>query len=165
MTPLKWLHMTTTIIGSAAEVNNETIKAVVNQVRDHLAAIEPVHVSIGHFLYHPEAVMLAVEPKGSLVPIRQQIQMACRTVLGSSFADEPQWTPHITLCYSTDSQPAKPIISKLGRSFPAIQATVESVTLVVQDGPERAWNWHPVETVRLGASAAQPTEMSTTPRD
>ena len=55
----------------------------------------------------------------------------------------------MTLCYSTSEQPAAPVIAELGTALPACDVTIDTMSLVVQDGPERLWNWRIAGTVRL----------------
>jgi 2'-5' RNA ligase len=62
------------------------------------------------------------------------------------------WVPHMTLCYSTASQPADPIIASLGRELPNVDVLVDAVTLVNQRGAERSWDWNRVGVARLGAT-------------
>ena len=52
-----------------------------------------------------------------------------------------RWRPHITICYSTSSQPAKPIIDALGTRLPECDIDINALSLVIQHGPERAWDW------------------------
>jgi hypothetical protein len=61
--------------------------------------------------------------------------------------------PHVTICYSTASQPAAPIIDALGLELPSRQIQISELSLVVQHGPERDWNWTTIGTVRLPAPA------------
>jgi hypothetical protein len=49
------------------------------------------------------------------------------------------WRPHITICYSTSSQPAKPIIDALGTQLPGCDINIGALSLVIQHGPEGAW--------------------------
>jgi hypothetical protein len=63
------------------------------------------------------------------------------------------WTPHITVCYSTGYQPAEPVIHALGKSLGAYQTTIDEISLVIQRGAERLWDWHPVGGIRLTATA------------
>jgi hypothetical protein len=51
------------------------------------------------------------------------------------------WAPHVTLCYSTADQLAQPIIDALGMRQPERQINISSISLVIQDRPERGWNW------------------------
>ncbi len=104
-------------------------------------------------IYHPEAIMLAVTPAENLAPIREAVQAATNAAANSVTDSESGWTPHVTLCYSTADQPAEPIITALGKQLPARQITIDAVSFVIQDGPERAWNWTTVGTIRLHAAA------------
>ena len=64
-----------------------------------------------------------------------------------------RWRPHITICYSTSSQPATPIIDALGTRLPGYDIDTSALSLVIQHGLERAWDWSIVSTIRLAASA------------
>lgn len=96
--------------------------------------------------------MLAVTPATALTPIREAALTATREVTGAEgHPDSRPWRPHITVCRSASRQPAEPIISALGHGLPERRCEVSEVSLVIQRGPERLWDWLPVATVRLGA--------------
>ena len=110
-------------------------------------------------LYHPEAIMLAVKPTRALVAVREAVQAATRTVAGDHqpTGPSPGWIPHITICYSTADQATEPIIKAIGQPAQDCEVQVSAVSLVIQRGPERLWDWHTVDTIRLTAPAqAQP---------
>jgi hypothetical protein len=88
----------------------------------------------------------------ALTPVREATLAATREVTGADGqAENRPWSPHITICYSTSRQPAGPIISALGHDLPDLQFQVSAVSLVIRQGPERLWDWHPVATIRLAA--------------
>jgi 2'-5' RNA ligase len=152
LTPLEWLHMTTQVVGAVDKVDRSQFGEMLAVAHDALHNLKPVPVTAERLLYHPEAIMLSVEPAIDLQPVREAAQRATRKVLIHS--DEPtdgskNWTPHVTIAYSTKDQPAQPIISALGKACPNLQFTVEELTLVVQWGKERLWDWEPVGTVKL----------------
>jgi 2'-5' RNA ligase len=157
MTPLHWLHITLLVAGSTDEFDQSAMGDMLRYARESLSHIAPTTVEIGRLLYHPEAVMLAVTPRHSLQPILDTAQAATRNVIGRdgvvSGRSGSDWTPHVTICYSTGSQPAEPIIAALGRSLPMTEITVDALSLVVQRGAERLWDWHPVGTVSLATTA------------
>jgi 2'-5' RNA ligase len=157
MTPLEWLHMTTLIAGSTADISDDHLEQMVSAASQLLADIGPITVTVGELLYHPEAIMLGVRPKEFLIPVFDAVRTATRTVTGHDglTGNGQRWTPHITVCYSTSSQPAQPIIAALGHEMPNCQVHIGSVSLVIQRGAERLWNWHTVETVCFGASAGE----------
>ena len=97
--------------------------------------------------------MLAVTPVGDLTPIRAAALAATNAVVSPAHDEESGWTPHITLCYSTAQQPGQPIITALGKQLPEHQISIDAVSLVIQDGPERDWNWTTLGTIRLHATA------------
>ncbi|GAA4628689.1 hypothetical protein GCM10023196_046090 [Actinoallomurus vinaceus] len=108
-------------------------------------------VSLRKIIYHPEAIMVRVDPGDALQPLVEMLETATCEVTGKlSLRESKTWMPHVTLCYSTTNQPAQPLIDALGYELPPCNATVSAVSLIVQEGAERRWDWHPVAEVRLG---------------
>jgi 2'-5' RNA ligase len=152
MTPPEWLHMTTHVAGPADQFTDQQLQQMTAVASDHLADIPPITVSLGKILYHPEAIMLAVTPVGDLTPLRATVLAATNTVISTANDEDTGWTPHVTLCYSTAQQPAQPVITALGKQLPERQIGINALSLVIQDGPERDWNWTTVGTIRLHAT-------------
>ncbi|WP_407701616.1 2'-5' RNA ligase family protein [Thermomonospora amylolytica] len=154
MTPAKWLHMTTLVAGSTDDISAEQMQQMAMNAARELAHIRPVTITLGRVLYHPEAIMLGIHPERALDPIRRAAIHATQSALGSDrvTCDSSPWIPHITLAYSTSQQPARPLIQALGRELPTCEVTVRSVSLVVQWGAERLWDWQQVETIPIGIS-------------
>lgn len=151
LTPLRWLHMTTLIAGPSDQISAGDIQDMAESASRLLASTPPITVTLAKVLYHPEAIVLPAAPASALAPIRAAALAATREITGTDgVADSPEWTPHITVCYSTSRQPAGPIITALGRNLPERQFQVRALSLVIQQGPERLWDWHPVATIPLG---------------
>ena len=152
MTPLEWLHITTLIAGPADEIASDEMKGMLANAEQSLSKTLPITVSLGRILYHPEAIVLDIRPDHALDPIREAAQSATDAVIGRHRVTETSaalWMPHITVCYSTARQPAEPVISALGKRLPGCEITVDSLSLVVQRGPERLWEWQHVGTAHL----------------
>jgi hypothetical protein len=131
------------------------MSAMASDAQHVLSSIKPIRVTLGRILYHPEAIVLGVHPETALRPMLEAAQEATRKttgVRGKLNGSLPTWSPHITVAYSTAEQPAGPIIESLGKVVDARQVEIQSMSLVVQWGPERLWDWEPIGTVRLGAS-------------
>jgi 2'-5' RNA ligase len=153
LAPLTGLHMTTPVAGPAEHFTNQQIQQMAAVASEHLAKVPPITVSLSKILYHPKAIMLAVTPVGDLAPIRAAALAATKSVASVETDEESRWTPHVTVCYSTAEQPAHPVITALGKELPARQLDIDAMSLVIQDGPERAWNWTTVGAIRLHAAA------------
>jgi len=152
MTPQRWLHMTVLRAGPAASISHEAMEAMLARARKILAGIPPVTVTLGRILYHPEAISLGVSSADALAPVLKAAQAATYEVTGTSRSTEnsgEEWTPHLTLCYSTGEQPAAPVIAALGKALPPCAVTIDQLSLVVQNGPEQLWDWRVVGTARL----------------
>jgi 2'-5' RNA ligase len=155
MTPRKWLHMTILIAGSTDDITRDHMSAMLASAQRSLRDISAIPATIGKILYHPEAIMLRLEPAQALQSLLDAAQSATQATVGhTGTIDEqpPTWIPHVTIAYSTADQPAGPIISALGRSVPEREILIDSLNLVIQWGPEKLWNWEPVGTARLGTS-------------
>lgn len=155
MTPRRWLHITTLVAGSTDEITRTQMLTMVSEARRQLGDLPLIPIVMGRVLYHPEAVMLRVQPGDALRPILNAAQSATRKVVGHAGSineSRTSWTPHMTVAYSTTEQPAEPILSALGTGVQERQVLVNSLTLVVQWGPERLWNWEPIGTARMRQS-------------
>jgi 2'-5' RNA ligase len=150
MTPLRWLHITVLLAGSAAEMTQDDTNEMLARARALLAATPPVTVTLKRVMYHPEGIALAVSPQDALNPVFEAAQAAISEITGSA-AQSPgsAWTPHMTLCYSTSQQPAAPVIAALGRELPGCEVTLDKLSLVIQRGPELLWDWRPLGTADL----------------
>ncbi|MEV3925764.1 2'-5' RNA ligase family protein [Actinomadura coerulea] len=151
MTPTEWLHITTLVVGPTDEITPDQLREMLVTTSGLLTALPPVTVTLSRILYHPEAIAVAVQPMQPLRQIRDAIQTATLKATGREGHTEgpTQWTPHMTLAYSETEQPAEPLITALGRELPGHEFTINAVTLVKQQGPERLWDWHSVGRVPL----------------
>jgi 2'-5' RNA ligase len=153
MTPHQWLHMTTLVAGPATRFSSQQLQQMTRTAAGLLTDVPPVDVTLGHVLYHPEAIMLGVAPAEALQPIHNAAHQATRLAADVLETDPvcPDWLPHITICYSTADRPAQPLIDALGLQLPSCRIQVSALSLVIQRGPERTWNWTVIDTIHLGA--------------
>lgn len=155
LTPLRWLHITTLIAGRVEEIDESDMSQMLAAARSSLSTRVPIQITFRSVFYHPEAIVLGVHPQEALAPIQEAALAATGAVTSRngmvSGCIQP-WMPHVTLCYSTGRQPAEPIIAALGGELPACEVSIQSLSLVVQRGPERLWDWHHVGTARLGGT-------------
>jgi 2'-5' RNA ligase len=156
MTPAEWLHATALVAGTTDDTSDEDLDLMLAAARHHLGTVQPISVTISSVLYHPEAIMLGFTPVGALDPVHQAVRQATLTVTGrtgSVTGPARRWTPHMTIAYSTGKQPMAPIALALGHEVPQCDITVRTVSLVIQRGPERLWNWQPVGMAKLGTES------------
>lgn len=157
MTPPEWLHMTTLVAGPEGQFPGSSLQQMTALAAERLSTATSVTVRLGKILYHPQAIMLAVTPADSLTPLRQAALEATGMVTGvEQAADANGWTPHVTICYSTAEQPAQPIIEALGMQLPGCEIEIKTLSLVIQRGAERSWDWTPVSAIEVPARAADP---------
>jgi len=153
MTPGEWLHATALVAGATEDTSAGDMDSMLSGAQRSLSEVQPLKVTISGILYHPEAIMLGFLPEGALDPIHAAVRDATITAAGRTPAftgPARRWTPHITISYSTGKQPMAPIAAALGHEIPGCETMVGAVSLVIQWGPERFWNWQPVGTVSLG---------------
>jgi 2'-5' RNA ligase len=147
-TPGQWLHITTHVPGPADDFGQDGIDTMLDAAAKLLSAVPPVIVTFTKIIYHPEAIVVVAEPTGALEPIYSAVREATRIAGGSTEEpDGPHWVPHVTLAYSTADQPTAPIVNAFGRSLAERHVVIDRVSLVVQEGPERVWNWNVVAEV------------------
>lgn len=162
-TPAQWLHITTLVIGLLDKFNEAGIEDMVRTSARLLSDIPPTTIKLGSVLYHPEAIVLRVDPQGALDPVYSAIRTGARIAMGTGETMETRpWTPHVTLAYSTSVQEAGPIIKALGYRLPACEIIIDRVNLVIQEGAERQWNWRSVAELPLGKPGwqASPSKLN-----
>ena len=147
------LHLTTYIVGFVDEVPMHAVNQMIDDARDRLSRIAPIRVMVGKIGYHPQAVMLLVEPSEALNPTLDAVRSATEAAGFEGHTDTDPWRPHISVSYSHASGPAAPIVAALGRSLPETEITVKSISLVSQTQVGHSWQWEPVAEVYLTASA------------
>jgi 2'-5' RNA ligase len=152
LTPTEWLHMTTLMVGPAEHIEVSQLTDMISAASEDLASTRAIAANISRVLYHPEAVMLAVDPAEALLPLRKAAQAAARQQEGHAEPTQ-NWIPHMTVGYSVARQLAKPIIDRVGFSITSHELTIDRMTLVIQWGPERSWNWEPVGEISLASNA------------
>lgn len=144
MTPLERLHLTVLIAGPADQIPERARNEMLAIARSYLADTGPITIELSRIFYHPEAIVLTADPAEALNPIREAAQRATQSVTGHAGNNDrssPQWIPHVTLCYSTGTQSAQPIIATLGKRLPSCQVSIDALSLIAQHGTERLWNW------------------------
>jgi 2'-5' RNA ligase len=153
LTPPEWLHMTTYLVGPAERYDRQQLAGMIATAKRELASASPIEVRISRILYHPEAVMLAIDPAQEL----QQLRTAAAVASGTEATKSgPSWAPHMTVGYSTTNRSAEPIVRLLGLSVASRTATIDRLTLVIQWGPERTWNWESVGEIVLSNTRSIP---------
>ena len=155
MTPLERLHMTALLAGPAGEFSHDQLQHMIKTASALVADTPAITVTVGGFLYHPEAIMLAVKPRRALAIIHDAAKTATRVVTGNHEPDDEtaRWIPHITVCYSTAEQATAPIVAALRPQARECQIQVSTVSLVIQHGPERLRDWRTFGAVNLPAFA------------
>jgi hypothetical protein len=58
LTPLERLHITTLLVGSTGSVSAQQTTRILDETKRALASVQPISVTLGRILYHPEAIML-----------------------------------------------------------------------------------------------------------
>jgi 2'-5' RNA ligase len=155
MTPLERLHMTALVAGPADHFSQGQLRQMITVASTMLADTPAVTVTVGGFVYHPEAIMLDVKPKRALTSVHEAVRAATRAVTGDQGPDgtPPRWIPHVTVCYSTAEQATAPILAALGPQQRQCQIQISTVSLIIQDGPERLWDWRTAGAVHLAEPA------------
>jgi 2'-5' RNA ligase len=150
-TPEPRLHLSVLRAGLTTEISQGDVNAMVVQAQYLLQQAAPVTFSLGQVLYHPEAIVLGVRPGDALDAVSLAVRKAAESAgVLSTGATTSLWIPHVTVAYSTEDQPADPIIGALGRELPECPVTIDAIHLIAQHGAERDWNWQPLATVAIG---------------
>jgi 2'-5' RNA ligase len=151
LVPAEWLHMTTQIVAFVDEIPRHEVEAMTGDVAKRLGALDPIQVEVGKVWFHSEAVMLTARPPRALDPVRAAIRDAVAgAVAVHHLADEPDWTPHVSVAYSHGTGPAAPVIAALGDRPDPQPLTVGQVHLVEQERTGRLYRWDRLTAVAIG---------------
>ncbi|MEV4259340.1 2'-5' RNA ligase family protein, partial [Spirillospora sp. NPDC049652] len=63
------------------------------------------------------------------------------TVTHHQLADEPEWTPHVSVAYSNSTRSAAPVLNALAEPPQERRFTARSVCLVSQERVGRLYRW------------------------
>ncbi|MDX6434416.1 MAG: hypothetical protein QOE54_6782 [Streptosporangiaceae bacterium] len=149
--PAEWLHMTTQIVGFEDEISSGEITEMSAAVAGRLRLLDPVALDVGRPLFQTEAVVLGIHPPRALDPVRHGIRTAiAETVTAHRLADQPEWTPHISVAYSNAEGPAEPILDALRPRPVPRPAVVGEVHLVSQVRDGHLYRWEHLAAVPLG---------------
>lgn len=154
MVPARWLHLTTLVVGFADEIPDDGIDAMAADARRRLAVVAPVPVTLGRVLYHPQAIVLALEPLGALDPVLNAVRAATTAAGCEGQTDTNPWIPHVSVVYSHASGPAAPIIEAVGRWLPKTEITIRSISLVAQTQVGRSWQWRQIDEVQFSGHSS-----------
>ncbi|RFU41933.1 2'-5' RNA ligase family protein [Actinomadura logoneensis] len=152
LVPETWLHMTTQIVGFADEIPELEVTAMIAAAEAHLKGVFPISVELGRLWFHSEAVMLGVRPGRAFDPVRRAIRAAVAgAITNHQLADEPEWTPHVSVAYSNSSGPAAPVLRALAEPPPQCPFTVRSINLVSQERTGHLYHWTPLAEILLSS--------------
>ena len=152
-TPREWFHMTIYVPGPAEKIGPDRLGVLLSRSQDAVNDVRPVPATTSRVIYHPEAIMLAVDPSDQLRSVARSVAQATQEVVGPqerAVERVASWVPHVTVAYSTAVQDSAPIVEAVGACVPLRTALIQRISLVVQWGPERDWNWERVGEIRLG---------------
>jgi 2'-5' RNA ligase len=143
--------MTTQIVGFVDEIPQTEVDAMARGVAGRLADLDPIQAEIGKVLFFSEGVVLGIRPPHALDPIRTAIRDAvAEAVSVHQLADEPDWTPHLSVAYSHGDGPAAPVIDALADRPDPRPLTVREVHLVSQERTGRLYRWDRLTAAALG---------------
>jgi 2'-5' RNA ligase len=149
--PHRWLHLTTQGLGFVDEVPAPEVDAVIAAAGERLAKIQPPSITIGPAIVDLEVVRLKVQPVEDLIPIRRALRDAIVAVRGTDLLMESEeWTPHISVAYSSSEGPMEPISAAIRSELPPVSATVSEVQLIVLGRDNKMYEWQTRAAVPLG---------------
>jgi 2'-5' RNA ligase len=149
--PAAWLHLTTQVVGFADEISEPELRGMIEATRERLRSLDPVAVGLGRPLFHAEGLALGVSPPRALHAIRAEIRDSVATaVRANRLADEPEWTPHVSVAYSNSDAPVAPVVAAMRPPPTPVDVRIGAVHLVSQRREGHAYVWDRVEEIRLG---------------
>jgi hypothetical protein len=143
--------MTTQVVGFVDEISEPELRGMLEAARERLRSLDPVTVALGRPLFHAEGLALGVSPPHDLDPVRAAIRDSVATAVRvNRLADEPEWTPHVSVAYSASDGPVAPVVAAMRPPPAPVDVRIGGVHLVSQRREGHAYVWDRVEEIRLG---------------
>jgi hypothetical protein len=151
LVPTGWLHMTTQVVGFADEISGAEIDAMTAAAGSRLRVLDPVTVELRPVLFHDEGVALGIRPPHALDRVRAGIREAiAEHITVHQLADEPEWTPHLSVAYSNREGSAAPIIEAMTPGPEPCPLVVRDVRLASQERVGHLYQWEQIAAIPLG---------------
>ncbi|RAY16121.1 2'-5' RNA ligase family protein [Actinomadura craniellae] len=151
--PAPWLHITTQVVGFTDEITPAEAAAMTAAAARWLRGHGPVGVSLGRDLFHPEGVVLGIDPPGALDPVHRAVREAAAATVAAhrlaDYTDWADWGPHLSVAYANADVPTAAVAAALAPRPQPVPLTVRAVHLVSQQRVGRLYRWDPVTSVPL----------------
>jgi 2'-5' RNA ligase len=152
LVPGRWLHLTTQGLAFTDEISDDDVSAVVSDACDRVKELPPVSAVVGPARVTPEALLMDVSPFHELAAVRAGIRAAI-TVVRGEVSESEEWTPHVSVAYSSGTGAAAPYIAALAREDSA-PCLIGSVELIELNRDNRMYEWETIARVPLGGPQA-----------
>jgi 2'-5' RNA ligase superfamily protein len=157
--PVRWLHLTTQGVGFTDEVSDSDVEAIIGTARQRLAGLSPAEVTLGPARVTDEAILLDVTHAGGLRAVREGLRAAISDVWSPDrVPDAAEWTPHVSVAYSSTTSPAGPYAAALADCADSAQCLIGAVQLIVLGRDEHVYEWTTRADIELSLSAAAPAD-------
>ena len=147
LVPGRWLHLTTQGLAFTDEISDDEVSAVVSAARDRVKELPPVPAVVGPARVTPEALLMDVSPVRELAAVRDGIRAAITAVRGEVPEGE-EWTPHVSVAYSSGTGDTAPYITALAQEDTA-SCLISSVELIKLNRDNRMYEWETIARVPL----------------
>jgi 2'-5' RNA ligase len=153
----RWLHITVDQITDrvGAEIPPVERDALVAELGQRLADVEPFDIMIGSLISYATGVIADVHPDEPLDDLHTTVRAAIQTVRGPNATGYPTKVPHFTLGYAAEECDSDQVQRKLRNKVRPGHAPmrVDAVHLVdvTADAQAKTITWDHVATIPLGA--------------
>ncbi|MFG2141881.1 2'-5' RNA ligase family protein [Streptomyces sp. NPDC048650] len=100
----QWLHITIDQVTgrTASQVPTEERRALVDALRERMADVAPLELTVGSLLSYHSGVIADLHPDGSLAELHATIRHTIRAICGEEAARYPWGVQHLTAAYAYD---------------------------------------------------------------
>ncbi|MFD4987418.1 2'-5' RNA ligase family protein [Streptomyces sp. NPDC058374] len=155
----RWLHITVDQITDrvGAEITPAERDALVAELGQRLADVEPFDIMIGSLESYASGVIADVHPDEPLNDLHTTVRAAIQTVRGPNATGYPTKVPHLTLGYAAEECDSDQVQRKLRNEVRPGHAPmrVDAVHLVdvTADAQAKTITWDHVATIPLGGGS------------
>jgi len=149
--PFEWLHMTILRIGSVANITDQEMNDVIEQLFPALEMIHVPELLLGPWWLWTGSVVLHVTPEEPITHLFNAVMKAMITVLGEKALKPGEFIPHVTLAYARNYQQEREVHKQLcAQWIDPIPLHINTLSLVKEKQTSPLYRWDTVTEIPIG---------------
>ncbi len=149
--PFEWLHMTVLRIGSVANITDQEMNDVLEQLFPALEMIHVPELLLGPWWLWTGSVVLHVTPEEPITHLFNAVTKVMNTVVGEKAPKPDRFIPHVTLAYARNYQQEREVHQQLcAQWIDPVPLHIDTLSLVKEKQTSPLYRWDTVTDIPIG---------------